>query len=181
MSCHCRSSAEVRGAAAGLAAAVPALPIVEDAARASATEALLRVLGSSQPSHVNAALLETLRTIHPCLRQGQEHHGIGASHTVGLAAQVKCALLQVLSPAASGVNGLLEFLRERLATAQGLNGTGGLPEAVASSLGQDPGVVEAALAGEAFAASAAQEDFPCMVAAAWWDLGCTVWPVVCLC
>ena len=172
MSCNCRSSAEVRGAAAGLAAAVPALPAVEDAACASATEALLQVLGSSQPSHVNAALLETLGAIHPCLRQGQEQQGTGASHTAQLAAKVECTLLQVLSPAASGVKGLQEFLRERLASAEGLSRTGGLREADASSLGQDPGVLEAAFVGEA---SAAQEGFPCMVAAACLKLGCMLW------
>ncbi|KAK9839569.1 hypothetical protein WJX84_004141 [Apatococcus fuscideae] len=120
-----RSSAEVKGAAAALAAAIPALPAVEDAARASATEALLQTLGPSQPSHVNAAVVETLGAIHPFLSQNQ---------------------------ACDGVAGLQELLRGRLAEVQNPSAgkaPEGLTEAAASSLGQDPAVVEACFVGVA--------------------------------
>lgn len=144
----CRSSAEVKGAAVGLAAAIPALPAVEDAARASATGALLQALDPSQPSHINAALLETLGTIHSSQSHGHEADTAGPTSMAGPAAKVECTLLQVLSQSAAGVEGLVKFCMERLATIQSSSRAEGLPEAEASSLGQDPAVVEAAFTGE---------------------------------
>ncbi|KAK9819111.1 hypothetical protein WJX74_003105 [Apatococcus lobatus] len=147
-----RSSAEVKGAAAALAAAIPALPAVEDAARASATEALLQTLGPSQPSHVNAAVVETLGAIHPFLSQNQACGGPGTSSAAELAGRVECALLGLLSHGADGVAGLQELLRGRLAEVQNPSAgkaPEGLTEAAASSLGQDPAVVEACFVGVA--------------------------------
>ena len=149
--CKCRSSAAVQGAAAGLAAAIPALPAVEDAARASATEALLQTLGPSQPSHINAALLDTLSSIHLCLSQGHNANAAGPTSTAGSAAKVECTLFQVLSQSAAGMEGLARFCREMLAKLQSSSGAEALPEADASSLAQEPAVVEAALTGERLA------------------------------
>lgn len=128
---------------------MPALPAVEDAARASATEALLQTLGPSQPSHINAALLETLGTIHHCLSQGRDADAASPTIAAGPAAMVECALLQVLSQSAAGVEGLQEFCREQLEELQSSSSAEEMPEADASSLGQDPAVVEAAFTGEA--------------------------------
>ncbi len=149
----CRPSAEVRGAAIGLTAAIPALPAVEDAARASATEALLDLLGPAQPSTVQAAALLSLGTIQPCL----DRHGEApaSSGTSGLAARVKSTLLQLLRQFVPEANDLAAFVSEVVAAE-------GLPMHVLEIVGrngpgQDPALVEACFAGEA-----ANHQAPCL-------------------
>lgn len=122
---------------------------MEDAARASATEALLQTLGPSQASHINPALLETLGTIYACLSQGQDADAASPTSTAAPAARVECALLQLLSQSAAGVEGLVTFCREKLVKMQSSSKAEALSEADAISLGQDPAVVEAAFIGEA--------------------------------
>ena len=124
----------------GLAAAIPALPAVEDAARASATEALLNLVPTSQPAPVHAAILEALGAIQPCLAQPQ---GSGGLKTAQLGLHVKSILLSMLRQYVPEAEGLGTFVKDALQGEHEVAAAGSL-----NMLGDDPALIEATLAGQ---------------------------------